>query len=91
MTVSCDIGLAPKQTVELYELSNLYGQCKMPSRSSGIQSSRKKRNKHNDENFSRITLRKTIDISSRKSKETSNAFGNHLFSISLIVISMVLL
>ena len=87
MTISCDIRLAPKQTVDQYELSSIYGQCDIPSRSS----SRKRRSKPEDEDLSKITITKAINISSKKSNEKSNSFLNHSFSVALIVIVIFLL
>ena len=87
VTISCDIRLAPKQTVDQYELSSLYGQCDIPSRSS-----RKRRSEPEDEDLSKITITKAINISSKKSNEKSNSFLNHCsFSIALIVIAMFFL
>ena len=87
VTISCDIRLAPKQTVDQYELSSLYGQCDIPSRSS-----RKRRSEPEDEDLSKITITKAINISSKKTNEKSNSFPNHCsFSVALIVIAMFLL
>ena len=86
MTISCDIGLAPKQTASQYKLTSLYGQCNIPSRSS----SRKRRSEPDEEDFSKINISKTFNISS-KSNEKSNAFRNHSFSVALIIIGMFLL
>lgn len=91
MTIACDIGLAPKQSVDQYALSNLYDQCEIPSRLSQTQTSRKKRNDKNDSDVSKITLSKTINISSRETKEISNAFKYHSFAISFLVTAMFLL
>ena len=87
MTISCDIGLAPKQTVNQYKLSSLYGQCDIPSRSS----SRKRRSEPEVEDLSKISITKTIKISSKKSNEKSNSFLNHYFSVAFIFIAMFLL
>ena len=87
VTISCEIGLSPKQSINQYKLSALYGQCDIPSRSS----SRKRRNEPEDEDLSKITISKTIDISSKESIEKSNAFRNHAFAVSLIVIAILLL
>jgi len=86
VTLSCDIGLAPKQTDNQYKLSSLYGQCDVPTRSS----SRKRKSEPDDEDLSKITISKTINISS-KSNEKSHASQNHAFAISLIVIARLLL
>ena len=86
MTISCDIGLAPKQTTSQYKLTSLYGQCNIPSRSS----SRKRRSEPDEEDFSKINISKTFNISSKSNKK-SNAFRNHSFSVALIIIGMFLL
>ena len=86
VTISCDIGLAPKQSVNQYKLSSLYDQCDVPSRSS----SRKRRSEPEVEDLSKITIAKTINIS-KKSNEKSNSFLFHSFSVALIVIAMFLL
>ena len=85
VTISCDIRLAPKQAVDQSELSSLYGQCDVPPRISP-----RKRSSKPNEDLSKITISKTINISS-KSNEKSNAFGDHSFTVSLIVIAMFLL
>ena len=87
VTISCDIGLSPKQTVNQYKLSALYGQCDVSSRSS----SRKRRSELDGEDLSKINISKTIKISSKKSNKKSNALRNHSFAVSLIVIAMFLL
>ena len=87
VTISCDIGLSPKQTANQYKLSALYGQCDVPSRSS----SRKRRSEPDGEDLSKINISKTIKVSSKKSNKKSNALRNHSFAVSLIVIAMFLL
>ena len=86
VTISCDIGLAPKQSANQYKLSSLYGQCDVPSRSS----SRRKRSEPEDEDLSKFAISKTINIPSKSNKK-SNALRNHSFSVSLAIIAMLLL
>ena len=83
VTISCDISLSPKQTADKYRLPN----CNVPERFSGILSARKRREvgQASSEEFSRMTVSKTIDIFSRKTKETSNALSYHSLSISFFV------
>jgi len=87
VTFSCEIGLAPKQTADQYKLSALYGQCDVPARIS----SRKRRSESDEEDLSKITIRKTINISSKKSNEKSNASRNQPFAVFLIVMAIFLL
>jgi len=102
LTISCDIGLSPKQTVDEYKLSTLYGQCDLPSRSS----SRKRRSQPDEEDLSKITISRTIDIGeksyddsysrnstypSKISNKKSNGFQNHPYSVAAIFIAMFLL
>ena len=87
MTFSCDIGLTPKQTADQYKLSELYGQCDVPSRSS----SKKRRSEPEEADLSKIRISKTINISSKMSNERSNAIRNHALAVSLIVIAIFLL
>merc|ERR1711953_1416207 len=62
LTISCDIGLSPKQTIDQYKLSSLYGQCSNPSRTA----SRKRRSEPDtDETMSKITISNTINISKK--------------------------
>ena len=87
MTFSCDIGLTPKQSADQYKLSELYGQCDVPSRSS----SRKRRSEPENKDLSKITISKTINISPKKSNEKSNASRNQPFAVFLMVIAIFLL
>ena len=86
VTISCEIGLSPKQSINQYKLSALYGQCDIPSRSS----SRKRRSEPEDEDVSKISISKTIKIS-KKSNQKSSEFQKHTFALSLVIIAMFLL
>jgi len=57
ITIACDIALRPRQAIDAYNLSNIYGQCDIPSRAS---SPRKRRS--NEDNREIIKLRKKVRI-----------------------------
>lgn len=85
LTISCDIGLSPKQTIDQYKLSSLYGQCSNPSRTA----SRKRRSEPDtDETMSKITISNTINIS-KKNKKTNSSLG-YSISVPLTVIMFFL-
>ena len=85
VTISCDIGLSPKQAIDQYKLSSLYGQCSNPSRTA----SRKRRSEQEpDETMSKITISNTINISSKNKK--SNSSFVYSISVSLTVIMFFL-
>ena len=105
MTISCNIGLSPKESIEQYKLEYLYGYCEIPSRPLSISAddedaldsisslARKKRSLQNDDSFdndnSKQKITKTVNIS-KKSSTKSNAFRNNTFSISFSVIAILM-
>ena len=97
--------MSPKQFIEQYKLSSLYGGCEIPPRDSFISAeaadalnslsslARKKRSLQNDDSFdndnSKLTITKTINIS-KKSNTKSNASRNYTFSIAISVIAILM-
>ena len=97
--------MSPKQFIEQYTLSSLYGGCEIPPRDSYLSAeaadaldelspfSRKKRSLQNNDSFdndnSKLTITKTVNIS-KKSSTKSKAFCNDTFSIAISVIAILM-
>ena len=97
--------MSPKQFIEQYTLSSLYGGCEIPPRDSYLSAeaadaldelspfSRKKRSLQNIDPFendnSKLTITETVKIS-KMSKTKSKAFCNNPFSIAISVITLLM-